>query len=451
MAADGQHEVAIIGAGIAGLTAAWELRDRDVVVLEATERVGGRMMSEPRGPYWLNMGAHLFGEPGSLMARLVEEMGLETRAIPGNRMGLYLNGRLVASGRPESYPLRLPLSLGARLSFVRAGLKLWWATRGFFRVARPRPGEAPRLRRARVLSYRSDRTFAEYLGKLHPDVDLIFRAISERITGSPETISAGCGAAIFGAVWDTKKALARNLIGGSALLPQALARNLGERVVTGATVSEVVAGADGCRLRFAVAGRDQEISARYVIAATPAYVTRQILRDLPEDTARALEGVPYGPFVCVAILTGETGPMPWDGIYAIAAGGKSFNMLFNHANVLREPGKREPGGSLMAYGGGESGRRLLAMTDEEIREVVLRDVCEIFPEVRDVVREVIVQRWEKALPYVDRERHRLQPALEKPLGNVFLAGDYLEFAEMESAAATGHEAAVEVRARLTAS
>ncbi len=74
-----RYDAVIVGAGIAGLTAAWELRDRAILVLEAADRVGGRMRSEPRGPYWLNLGAHLFGGPGSLLDRLIKEVGLETR------------------------------------------------------------------------------------------------------------------------------------------------------------------------------------------------------------------------------------------------------------------------------------------------------------------------------------------------------------------------------------
>jgi len=67
MTAAQQADVVIVGGGIAGLSAAWELRDRDVVVLEASDRAGGRMWSEPRDPYWLNYGAHLFPAPGSLV------------------------------------------------------------------------------------------------------------------------------------------------------------------------------------------------------------------------------------------------------------------------------------------------------------------------------------------------------------------------------------------------
>ena len=43
------RDVVIIGAGIAGLTAAKRLRDLDPLVLEASDRVGGRLWSRQRG------------------------------------------------------------------------------------------------------------------------------------------------------------------------------------------------------------------------------------------------------------------------------------------------------------------------------------------------------------------------------------------------------------------
>lgn len=50
------RDAIVIGGGIAGMSAAWRLRDTDVIVLEASNRIGGRLRSERRGRYWLNWG-----------------------------------------------------------------------------------------------------------------------------------------------------------------------------------------------------------------------------------------------------------------------------------------------------------------------------------------------------------------------------------------------------------
>jgi oxygen-dependent protoporphyrinogen oxidase len=88
------------------------------------------------------------------------------------------------------------------------------------------------------------------------------------------------------------------------------------------------------------------------------------------------------------------------------------------------------------------------MSNDEIRALFLRDLHDVLPETRGIVREVLIQRWEHAIPYAPPGRARIQPALSRPLGRLFLAGDYLEFSEMEAAAATGLEAAHEIRRHL---
>ena len=118
------HDVVVVGGGIAGLSAAWSLRELDVVVLEASDRPGGRIRSERRGRYWLNLGAHVFGGPGTPTDRLLRETEVEAVPIPGVLTAVELHGRVVAGGRVETYPLRLPLRLPERVALVRAGLRL---------------------------------------------------------------------------------------------------------------------------------------------------------------------------------------------------------------------------------------------------------------------------------------------------------------------------------------
>jgi protoporphyrinogen oxidase len=114
----------VVGAGIAGLAGAWTLRDRDVLLLEADTRVGGRICSEPRGDYWLNWGAHVFAGPESATGRLMQDVGVHAEPVPGELAGLAMNGRLLTDGRVETYPFRVPMAWRDRAAVLRAGIKV---------------------------------------------------------------------------------------------------------------------------------------------------------------------------------------------------------------------------------------------------------------------------------------------------------------------------------------
>jgi oxygen-dependent protoporphyrinogen oxidase len=447
-----RKDVVIVGAGIAGLTAAVKLQDLDIVLLEAEDRVGGRIKSEQRGAYWVSVGAHMFPEPNSIVGRLVQEFGLETLTINGSLMGLAYRGTILKGGRTELYAARLPMSAAGRLSLVRAGLKLRRDAARYNRLALTRAGESDVEVRARLLAFRSDQSFADYLGPLHPDAEALFHAVVNRMTAEPDEISAGCVIALFAHVWsEGGVVLGRNLQGGASRLPEVMAARLGNRVVMGATVREVTQQDGSVRVRFERGdGAEDEVVARSAILTVPAHVARSMLPELPPETAHALDAIVYGPFVVGGIVTAETRPMPWDDVYSVLVVGKRFNMLFNHANVVRSPSApREPGGTLMVYGGGNLARRLMEKSDDEIREAIVSDLYDLYPESTGVVDEVVVQRWDRAIPFAAPGRHVVQPALERGVGNVFFAGDYVgEWTHMESAVITAVEAVAKVRKRL---
>lgn len=77
---DRTHDVVVIGAGMAGLTAARTLAEAGlkVLVLEAQDRIGGRIWTRHIGDEAIELGAEfIHGRPPELWA-LIEEAGLET-------------------------------------------------------------------------------------------------------------------------------------------------------------------------------------------------------------------------------------------------------------------------------------------------------------------------------------------------------------------------------------
>ena len=220
-------------------------------------------------------------------------------------------------------------------------------------------------------------------------------------------------------------------------------------MLTGHRVTAVSPASDGVVVRFEADGSERAIHARAAVVATPAPTARRIIGDLPAGVARALEGISYGPYVVGAFLTGEMSAMPYDGVYAAATPGLSFNMLFNTANVVRRGGARQPGGTLMVYSAAQPGSRALpGSTTRTSSGATWRISTACSRPCADVSVRSSIRRWERGLPHPRPGRHLLQPALERPLGAIHLAGDYLGTTYIETAIETGAAAARRIRGTL---
>jgi oxygen-dependent protoporphyrinogen oxidase len=445
---EGPLDAVVVGGGIAGLTAAWALRDRNALVLEASDRVGGRIWSEPRGEYWLNFGAHVFGSATSATGDLLSSLGVDARAVPGRLAAAALNGKIVSRGPVELFPVRLPMPVRSRIALVRAGVKLRLAVREYARLAAPIPGEDPAERQARMLAFLDDRSFTEFIGPLPADVDALFRSTLTRSSGEPEQLAAGYGVGYFHLVWNRAEGLSRTIMGGSSRLIEALATELGPRVITSASATSVATDGDGVVVRYRQKGAERELRTRTAVVATPAYVTREIIPALPEETRAALAAITYGPYVVGAFSTNERTRTPWDEIYALATPRRSFSMLFNTVNVLRAEGARSPGGSLMVYAAAQRARDLGGLDDAEVADRFLADLHDLYPHARGVVEDVVIRRWERGLPYPQPGRSALQPALTRSLAPIHLAGDYLGTWYTETAVQTAIRAARAIAADL---
>lgn len=247
--------VGVIGAGFAGLAAADALRagGAEVTVLEARDRVGGRVWSVP------------FGE-GAVVERGAEFI------LPGydrmNALAIRFGIPLVLKGTP--YGRRVPIG---DETVSQADLE-----RAFDRLATVATSGAASAAAA-IAGLDLDRPLAKLIqtrvaiSNGHPADDLTASVLDE-------------GASAFGD-FDN-----HTLEGGNMRLAEALAAELGPAVRLSSPVRRVRWSQDG----VSVATDDAEVEADAVVVAIPTPPLAEIAFDPPLDgaTADALRGVTYG-------------------------------------------------------------------------------------------------------------------------------------------------------------
>jgi oxygen-dependent protoporphyrinogen oxidase len=96
----------------------------------------------------------------------------------------------------------------------------------------------------------------------------------------------------------------------------------------------------------------------------------------------------------------------------------------------------------------DAARSLASLSDDEVAERFRADLVDLFPALDGAIVETKIVRLEHGLPHPTVGRAKLQPALNRDLSPVFLAGDYLGSWYTETAAQTAEAAAARARALL---
>ncbi|HTS14200.1 MAG TPA: protoporphyrinogen oxidase, partial [Candidatus Sulfotelmatobacter sp.] len=317
--------VAVVGGGIAGLAAAWELvagpgaRGDRIVVLEASDRLGGKIRTGEVAGRAVDLGPDAFLARRPEAVGLAREVGLGEELVAPALRRAYVWSRGRLRPLPDGLALGVPTRLGPVLrsgilspaGIARAGLDLVALT----------PSARPGVRGGAG----GDRAIGDIVGKSlgHEVVDRFVDPLIGGINAGPvATMSAAAvypplleAAARGGSLFRALRALA------PAQAPAAAASGtapvfLAPRHGVGALV-EALAGAltdKGVELRcrrpvsalarhgprWHVVGGDETLEADCVVMAAPAPVAAALLAPTDGELGRLLHGIDYAT---VAVLT----------------------------------------------------------------------------------------------------------------------------------------------------
>ena len=378
------HDVIVIGAGPSGLTAARRLYEagRDVVVLEARDRVGGRTWTvELDDGTPVDLGGQWVGPSQHHVRGLLHELGLATEPTP-------VQGRstLVLADRRLTYTGTIPrLDV---LTLVQLQRVLWAMDA---RTAAVDVGAVTPATRAW-----ERQTLAGWLQDrgVRPEVDALVRTAMRVVCGMEaeeisllralQSIRAAGG--VMPVVSTAGGAQDARVVGGMQQLSAGLARGLGERVHLDHPVTGVTVRRGG--VEVALADR-RPVVARDLVVAVPPHLAAAWSWSPALPTARRtwMAGHVMGATVKAQVLydvpfwraRGDSGEVVWtDG---------PLDVAFDNTTSAG-------GAGLVVFATGSRGRALGALTVGERRALVLDRLADVLGEQARQPRAYVDHDWD---------------------------------------------------------
>lgn len=445
-----EADVIVVGAGFAGITAARELREagKQVALLEARPRLGGRAFSRPIGDgEVLDLGCEFLGMPGSLSEQAGRSVGI-------NPCKVYDTGQKLIDldGTIKRWKGLAPIGAGplAVADFGQAALRL---DRMRKEVPQEAPWEAPHARQwdNETMWSWTRRNIKSKGGRA-----LMRLSIEAGLAASPAEVSVlhvlnysnGTGG-FMATTQITGGTLENRFVGGA----QNVALRLAEPVMADTYVNAPVHRIEQGEGRVTVSGPGFEAVGRRVVVAVPVPLSGRIeyAPALPAYRDQLTQRLTFGSAIKYLVLYDE--PF-WrgNGLTGMAI---SYNSPIRAA-LDGSPPSGTPG-VLTCFVTGPPARKVGRMPADERRALVLKELSRMFGPKAGRPYDVIEQNW-MAEPYTRGCYHayappglytEFGPALTQAIGRIHWAGAEtvpVEFGSMSGAIHSGRRVATEILA-----
>ncbi len=407
------YETVIIGAGIAGLTAAFMLRDKNILLLEQEDRFGGRVWSEKIHEAAYNVGTQYLNEEDNSFIHLVDELGIErtTHNAITTPIALFLNNQLYQN----YFSL---LNLKVVLDGIRFFSNMYRKSKIFLLSS-----DDPRWQKL------AKQNLAEIQQGYSPEILAIINSyLKGACVSKPERTSAGMGAVIaMDILYAGELAFVK---GGTQQITDAIVKKLNDKVMKGAGVVKVEENEGIISTHFQKDGKEQIVKSRSAVMAAPPQIALELIPQLPDWKKEALAKVDYGPITIVSVFLKRS--IPWKRWMLMLCDNTMISFIFD-VTFDTDDDKNEDNPVIYNFiisippDEKKEIETFLAKSDEDVVSLALNDFRHIMPEAD--IDEYIIDSKVTRFPIGELELSpeyylELLPQLQKPVGNIHFCGDY---------------------------
>lgn len=439
--------IVVLGAGLAGLCAAYELRKRGhrVLILEAQTRPGGRVLTVRDGAsqgQWIEMGATRIPDSHALTLQYVQHFKLPLREFRTEAPSLYvLRGKSFVHRDGDPWPDWLNLPSSERYAPAD---ELLLRYEGLERMTHPQTSQWPGGLHTQEDQY----TLAAWLRKNGLSEDGL--ALTEANQGT-EIHSVNALAWLMTEFLDKRWNKTFAIVGGNDQLPRAFAKELADHIRYRCAVTGFWDTKEGIVIAWKQGTQTGTLLADRVVCTLPFPALRSMSR-MPAFSTEKLQAIQTLQMMAAARCALQTHTRFWRDL---GLGGLKLCRTDTPIERIWDMSDVQEGntGLLMAYMQHKRAEQFAALPADKRLSFVLDHMSTFWPDIRPKIQRGWHKVWQEdpwaqgawAL-YRPGEMHRLFPVIRRAELGVYFAGEHTSgwFGWMQGALESAHRVVQEI-------